>query len=262
MATSNGAVPKAVSGSWLTAAQQDQVTGYPDTPLYPGPITTDHADPGAPDPGRAGPLQGAAAPPVPQAGGEPQPDLSGGMVADTVAELGYSAPVAAFDSSAGEPFAPSGPIAPTHGYDTGGTGRKEHVPVPDSPGWWRRTLTGQTTDRTTVFDPTGKMINDPGGRTNLDQAQGQNANGYDPFVIPYSERPLRANFAAAAYPVEAGGGVYGVEGALPDMAAFGGQGNWTYTAPPDPAASTSPPPAAAAAPAGEGAALGMEYVSG
>jgi hypothetical protein len=190
----------------------------------------------------------------------PQPDLSGGVIADTVADTGHSAPIADFDSSAGDPFAPSGPIADTHGYDTGGTQRKENVPLPSSPGWFRRILTGQTFNRQAqVTDDKGWALPAVNNRQNLDQYQGQDADGYDPFVIPYSERPLKANFAAEAHPVENIGGPYGPDGTLPDMYASGGQGDFGYTAPPDPSVTLQPSASSAPAYASD---LGMEYLSG
>ncbi len=249
-----------LSGGWLTVAQENAVVGYPAQETYPGPVTEDHNAAGPPDPGRDGPPEGVT-PASPYDGlGHVYPDLSGGQIPDTVAELGNSAPMAAFDSNAGPAFAPAGPIAPTHGYDTGGTERKEHVPVPRSPGWWRRTLTGQTWNRQAqVTTAEGWAVSAPNDRLDLDQAQGQNAGGYDPAVIPYSERPILANFAAEAHPVDAVGSVYGVQGSLPDMSGLGGQGSFVYTSPPDPYATVQAP--AAAAPAYQPA-LGMEYVSG
>jgi hypothetical protein len=262
MAATPGALSgsQSLSGASLTVAEQNSVIGYPAAETYPGPLTEDHSDPGPADPGRSGPPNGPV-PDIPATGSMPDPDLSGGTIPDVVADLGHSAPMAAFDSSAGAPFAPSGPIAPTHGDDTGGTGRKEHVPVPRSPGWWRRTLTGQTFNRQAqVTDNAGWQISAPNGRQNLDQAQGQNANGYDPAVIPYSERPLRANLAAEAYPIQDTAGGYVPDGSLPDMYGLGGQGNYVYTTPPDPTTNVQPP--TVGQPAAYQPVLGMEYVSG
>jgi hypothetical protein len=258
-ATDGATGTAALSGGWLTVAQQQAVLGYPDNPEYPGPVTTDHADPGVADPGKSGPPAGTS-PPVPSTGAVPVTDLSGGTITDTAAMLGHSAPVAAFDSNAGDWFAPPGPIADTHSYDTGGTGRTEHVPVPRSPGWWRRTATGQTFNRQSqVTDTAGWAQLAANGRVNLNQDQGQNADAYDPFTIPYSERPLRANFAASAYPVDPLASVYGVDGDLADMYALGGQGNYGYTSPADPVISVTTP---AGSPQGYEPVIGMEYVSG
>lgn len=248
-----------LAGGWLTVAQEDTVVGYPAQETWPGPATEDHSWAGPADPGRSGPPDGTA-PPVPAAGTVPQPDLGGGTIADEVGLYGNSGPMAPFDSSAGVPFAPSGPVAATHGFGTGGTERKEHVPVPRSPGWWRRGSTGQTWNRQAqVTDTAGwdqSAVND---RRNLDQYQGQNANGYDPFTVPYSERPVHANFAATSYPVEAGGGVYGVAG-VPSLDYAGGQGDFAYTTPPDPSVTLVASGAGSAGPA-PGPDLGMEYLT-
>jgi hypothetical protein len=257
------AVPSAVgsqplAGGWLTNAQQDAVVGYPSAETYPGVTTEDHHAAGPADPGRSGPPNGPT-PDVPAAGSVPLDNLSGGQITDVVGELAHSAPIAAYDSSAA-PFAPPGAIADTHGFDTGGTGRKEHVPVPQSPGWWRRTLTGQTFNRQAqVTDNAGWDQNSPNGRQDYDQAQGQNANGYDPFVIPYSERPMRANLAAEAFPIQDTPGGYTPDGSLANMAGMGGQGNFAYTAPPDPTTNVQPPNVGV--PASQPT-LGMEYLSG
>jgi hypothetical protein len=260
MAATGGALDgsQGLSGGWLTAAQSDAITGYPAQETYSGPVSENHLDPGHADPGRSGPPDGTPAPPVPSTGGVPLADLSGGEHGDTQAAVyGSSAPMAAFDSAAGAPFAPSGPAADTHGYDTGGTGRKEHVPVPRSPGWFRLTLRGQTWNRQAqVTDGKGWQLSSPNDRQNLDELQGQNANGYDPFVIPYSERPLKANFAAESYPVSPVSGPYGVAG-VPGLDLMGGQGNLGYTSPPDPSVNLQPASAGTYAPS-----LGSEYLSG
>lgn len=258
MAATDSAVgTSSLSGAWLTTAQERAVIGYPDNPEWPGPVSENHADPGPADPGRSGPLNGPV-PDIPYPGALPAPDVSGGVVTDQVAGLEHSAPIAAFDSNA-LAFGPPGAIADTHGNDTGGTQRKEAVPLPKSPGWWRRTLSGQTWNRQAqVTDNADWNISAPNARTDLDQYQGQDADGYHPFTIPYSERPLRANFAAEAHPITDAAGGYTPSGALSDMAGVGGQGNYAYTAPPDPSATVQP---AAAAPASQPV-LGMEYVSG
>jgi hypothetical protein len=265
MAATNGALSgsQSLSGSWLTVAQQNQVVGGVVSPVYPGPVSENHENAGVVNPGKSGPPEGPPGPDIP-ATGQPQVlDLSGGEILDQVADLGHSAPIAPTFSQT-EPFAPPGPIQDTHGYDTGGTQRKEHVPVPRSPGWFRRVLTGQTFNRQAqVTDDKGWQVNTPNGRVNFDQTQGQNANGYDPFTIPYSERPIRANFAQEAYPVDGISSVYGVDGQLPDLAGQGGQGNLGYTSPPDPSVVLTTEPAGTPGPwSGAAPDIGMEYVSG
>ncbi len=191
----------------------------------------------------------------------PLADLSGGEAGDTQAmTFGYSAPMGPTFAQ-DQPFAPPGPIADTHGYDTGGTDRTEHVDpalarlVAAHPEPARRT-TGRRRSPTTA----GWDQNTANDRVDLNQDQGQNADGYDPFVIPYSERPIRANFAAEAHPVENIGGPYGPTGDLSDMAAFGGQGNFAYTSPADPYVTVQAP----ASSGGRGSyepASGLEFVN-
>lgn len=243
------------TGGWLTTAQQDAVIGYPAGETYPGPVSEDHSGSGEISrPGRAGPPDGTAAPGFPSEVIDVQD--GGGIVTDTAAQLGHSAPVAPFDAQPKQ-FAPSGPVADTHGLDTGGTYRAESVPQPRSPGWFRRVLTGQTMNRQSfATDTAGWQQNTPNDRTNLDQYQGQDADGYDPMTIPYSERPVTANFAAEAYPLTGTPGGYTPDGSLPDMAAQGGQGNFGYTSPPDPTVNVQP---VSVQPAAQ---LGMEYLGG
>ena len=247
------------TGGWLTTAEENAVVGSPATPIYPGPLTSNHADPGPADPGRSGPPVGGQAPGFPDQAY--QDDLRGGIISDTVAELGHSAPEAPTFSQV-KPFAPPGPIADTHGLDTGGTYRTQHVTQPRSPGWFRRVLTGQTNNRQAqVTDNAGWAQLAPNGRVDLDQYQGQAADGYDPAVIPYAERPVLANYAAEAFPVTLPPGGYIPDGALPDMAAQGGQGNFGYAAPPDPVVNVQAPQPQQAIPA-VASMSGMEYISG
>jgi hypothetical protein len=256
MTATNSATGSSLTGGWLTAAEQNAVIGYPSQPEWSGPVSEDHQDPGTPDPGRSGPPQGTAAPDIPHTGSMPQPDLSGGVIEDTAASSGHSAPMGpAFSQDI--PFAPPGAVAPTHGLDTGGVERKEKALMPSSPGWFRRVLTGQTFNRQAqVTDNAGWNISAANNRQNLDQYQGQDADGYDPRTIPYSERPIKANFAAEAHPVDQVSSVYGVDGSLPDMAPVGGQGDFVYTTPPDPTANVM------SSQASEPPTLGMEFLNG
>ncbi len=48
------------TGNWLTVAEQNATTGYPDAPEWPGPVNENHQDPGPADPGRSGPPSGMA----------------------------------------------------------------------------------------------------------------------------------------------------------------------------------------------------------
>jgi len=253
-----GATLSTFTGGWLTMAQQDAVVGYPAQETYTGPVESDHSGGGEPDTPRTGPPAGTAAPGY---GSEPySDDLSGGIITDSVRELGYSAPMADINAQV-LPFGPSGPVADTHGGDTGGVERTTQVALPRSPGWWRRTIAMQTFNRQAqVTDTAGWAQSAPNGRQDLNQDQGQDAQGYDPRWLPYSARPITAKLAAEAYPLHDQAGGYIPDGQLPDMYAQGGQGNFIYTVPPDPSVSvqaTAAGPAATAQPA-----LGMEYVGG
>lgn len=235
-----------LTGAWLTTAQQNAVVGYPAAETYPGPVSEPH-DPVATGeplvrnealtgqvPGQVFPAE--AVPETPQ----------GGVIEDTAEQLGHSAPVASFDAQ-DEPFAPPGPIAPTHGLDTGGTYRNEHVNLPKSPGWYRRTATMQTFNRQSfVTDTAGWDQNTPNDRQDLIQDQGQ---ALDPGTrwLPYSERPIGAKFAAEAYPIlDQPGGPYNPAGELTNLYAMGGQGTLVYEAPPDPQTNVHNPVAAPA----------------
>lgn len=234
-----------LSGAWLTTAQQNAVVGYPAAETYPGPVSEPHdpvatGEPLVRNEALTGQIEGPIFP------AEPVPQIpQGGVVGDTVDQYGHSAPTAAFDAQT-EPFAPPGPIAETHGFDTGGTWRTEHFTEPRSPGWYRRTAVMQTFNRQSfVTDTAGWAQTAPNGRQDLIQDQGQ---ALDPATrwLPYSERPIGAKFAAEAYPIlDPAGGPYNPSGQLTDLYAMGGQGHFVYEAPPDPQTSVVP-----AAPAG------------
>lgn len=223
-----------LSGAWLTTAQQNAVVGYPAAETYPGPVSEPHdpvatGEPLVRNEALTGQIEGPVFP------AEPVPEVpQGGVVEDTADQLGHSAPVASFDAQC-EPFAPPGPIAATHGEDTGGTYRTEHVPEPRSPGWFRRTALMQTFNRQSqVTDGAGWDINAANDRQDMVQDQGQ---ALDPGTrwLPYSERPIGARFAVEAYPIlDQPGGPYNPAGQLTDLYAMGGQGNLVYEAPPDP----------------------------
>lgn len=248
MAASTGTLGT-LSGAWLTTADQNAVVGYPAAETYPGPVSEPHGPSAGGEPlNRNQPLQGA--PEGSAYPGEVIPEPEGaGVIADTADQLGHSAPVASFDAQT-DPFAPPGPIADTHGLDTGGTYRTEHVPMPRSPGWWRRVITMQTYNRQAqVTDTAGWQQLAPNGRVDHIQDQGQNADAYDPRWLPYSERPVTAKLAAEAFPVQDQPGGYIPVSSLSDRTPMGGQGSLVYEAPPDPAVNVQPAPAAAAAPA-------------
>lgn len=225
------AVQPAVPGAWLTQAQQDAAVGQVVTPVWPGPVSENHA--GGPEtvPGRD-PEGGQQASPIP-------PDQAdtvsggGGHFAE-YPDTGHGGPVAPF-ATQGAFFGGSGPIVDTHSGDTGGVERKEHVIQPQAKGWFRRVLSGMTYDsQAQVTDTMGWRQNVPAGRTDLDQYQGQDADAYDPFLVPYSERPVHANFAYEAVPLTGTPGAYIPSGQLPEMIPTGGQGNLVYVEPDDP----------------------------
>jgi len=248
MAALTNAVQPAIP-SWSDA---QTVAGSVATPLYPGPITGDHS--GGPEtraPGStAGPIPGTATigyferKPV----FEDIPGSAGNTGSD---DYGHAGVISEFDSNAGEPFAQGlGPIADTHGFDTGGTTRKEYVLDPDASGWYRRTNTGEAMDHGVTYDETGKIVTHPNGRINYDQYQGHNADGYDPKVIPYSERPIKLNVAHE--PVNHNSGNTTPYEPQSQLSPVGPQ-FWTntsniYEAPPDPSASISPEPDSAITP--------------
>jgi hypothetical protein len=214
------------------------VEGSVATPEFPGPITTNHG---------AGPLEeypgSPAGPPLGHSATvsyfEHYPSLENvpGELGDYSAIYGHAAPIAAFDSNAGNQHG-QGPIAiEVHEFDTGGTYRTQHVPMPKAKGWWRRVLSGQTWNRTVNYDTTGKYVAEPNDRTDLDQYQGHNADAYDPYWIPYGERAVYLNIAHE--PV-----AHGLDGqtAYTPQGQLGPTGPlyWTdqatlYEAPPDPA---------------------------
>jgi hypothetical protein len=235
----------AVSDAWLTTTDENSPTGAQvATPVFPGPITGDHA--GGPEtiPGRSpsGGQETGAIPPDVAAdeiasggGGYPEHDYSG-----------HAGPISTFDVQAA-PFAPPGAIAPTHTVDTGGVERHSRVIQPTAKGWMRRTLDGMTYDNLgpQVTDNLGFRQLAPTGRTDLDQYQAQNADAYDPFLVPYSERPILANYAAEVQPLDTPLDAYVPSGELPDMTPLGGQGNAVYEAPADPPVNSTSSPVAA-----------------
>lgn len=215
--------------------------GNVSTPEFPGPVSEPHsAAPLYEAPGSAyGPPSGHSAT-VSYFEYEPVFEAVPGKLGDTAAMYGHAAPQATFDSNAGNKYG-NGPIADTHGFDTGGTERTTHVPMPRVGKWWRRTLTGQTFNRTVDYDPTGKIISTDNGRTDFDQYQGHNADAYDPYWIPYSERPIKLNIAHEPVPfstdstnVPVPGGQLGEVGPL----YWTDQSN-VYESPADPVANTN-----------------------
>lgn len=226
--------------------------GYPAQERYPGPV-----NPALYGPGQGTQPAGGGAGPV-ATGYGPEPFTStlphqapGGGWQDTAPLTGHDGPQLPWDSSAGAPFAPSGAISPDlHGTDTGGVWNREHV-IPASIGsLTRRTQPGQTTVRNGSGDQALKdNVTSPNNRTDLDQYQVHNPDGYDPWTIPYSERPIFNNLAYENVPMDPVAGTYTPSGQLSDRSVHDYAAQ-AYDAPPDPYMGPSAP--AAAGPAGIG----------
>jgi hypothetical protein len=214
-------------------------TGYPVTPRYPGALDAEQysapeADEGFPTtPG--GPGEPTQSEGQPFAAGLPH-IAQGGGYADFASASGHDGPQVAWDSSAGGAFAPSAAVNPElHGTDTGGVFNREYV-VPAAIGsLTRRSSPGQTTVRNGSGDQVTKdNVTAPNDRTNLDEYQNWNPDGYDPWEIPYSERPVLNNVAWEATAIDPTGMPYTPSGSLPDRSVYNEYPAMAYDAPPDP----------------------------
>jgi hypothetical protein len=171
----------------------------------------------------------------------------GGGYQDTAWMSGHDAPVLPWDSSAGAPFAPSGPVNPDlHAQDTGGVYVKEHV-APAAVGTiTRHTGTAQTYNRiANTLDTIGQTA--PNGRTDMDQSQSWIPQGGGPRnrTVGYAERPIYNNVAYENVPVEQTGSIYTPDGSLSDRAVMWDQTARAYTEPADPYVQYSQQPQAA-----------------
>ncbi len=184
----------------------------------------------------------------------------GGGIQDTSWMTGTDGPIAAWDSNAGAPFAPSGaPPAELHAEDTGAVFKALYA-VPAAVGEITRTsVPGQTYNREYAFDPvTGENVPARNGRMNLDQRQvwdpaPGDGGGWAPWDPGYAERPIYNNVAYEATPVNNTASYLSVSGDLPDRAPVQDYVAASYEAPPDPIVNQ---PAAPAASAGGGWLLG------
>jgi len=246
VAISGAATQSAAQSATQSAVDTNVVNdavAVPATERYPGSV-----DPAQYGPGQYAPPGGPSGPVTGQYGEEPftstvPEQAPGGGYWDASFLTGTDGPSVPWDSSAGEPFAPSGAINPAlHGEDLGATHVKQHV-VPAAIGsLTRRTETGQTT--VTVADTqTTKVDVAPNNRVNLDQYQDWNPDGYDPWTIPYSERPVLNNLAWNAVALQQVNTPYGVAGVLPDRSPYDAGLAVAYQAPPDPAVTTATPQA-------------------
>jgi hypothetical protein len=243
------AVPSAVPSA-ASAAAVDAVNspaGYPATPVWPGAV----------DPAAYSDTAGTTSKQLDLADGAPAPDpfaaslpagvAPGGGYQDTSWATGTDAPQAPWDSLAGAPFAPSGPIGPadTHGTDTGAVYQAEHVTPPAIGRLARRSPMARAMNLEWGFDPaTGERASADAGRGNYDQYQDADCGAYDPWEPGYAERPVFNNLAWEN-PEYGGPGMYDPSGALPDMSVWD-YGAQAYQQPPDPAVSTAQPAAAGA----------------
>ena len=235
--TTPAATPAATPASAGNAV--NVAIGYPAQERWPGPV----------DPGTytdAGPDYPLEAPPYgswtaePFLGAVPE-GAPGGGVQDTSWQTGTDGPMVPWDSSAGAPFAPSGPVPPLlHAEDTGAVFVGQHVTPAEIGRQERHTGQGQTYNREYAFDPvTGENVPAANGRTNMDQIQTRDpapadGGGYNPWDPGYSERPVFLNVAYQATAVS-DSGPQGVSGDLPDRAPYQNYAAEAYEAPPDPA---------------------------
>jgi hypothetical protein len=221
----------------------NEPVAWPGAERYPGAVSPDEYGPGSftPPGGGAGPT--ATAPGPQPFGAELPPEPMGGGYDDTVWASGHNGPQVPWDSSAGRPFAPSGALDPElHSQDTGGVWKREHV-IPAGIGKLsRRAPAAQTYDRLSATQQSIGLTA-PNNRQDLDQYQDWDPDGYAPWSIPYSERPIFNNVAYQPVATTDPGTAYGAAGALPDMSPYDYQAV-AYQAPPDP--SVQPAPAAAA----------------
>lgn len=223
--------------------------GYPAPETYPGPVDPVQYT----DAGPAYPVEGPAAGPwvLDDWTGSVPVQAPGGGTGDTSWTTGTDAPMTAWDSSAGAPFAPSGALNPDlHGQDTGAVFAAQHVPAAFIGSLTRHTGTGQTWNREYAFEPVqGQYVPAPNGRTDMDQAQywdpaPGDGGGWAPWDPGYSERPVLNNLAYQATPVTQTEGIYGVSGDLPDRSQWQAYAAQAYEAPPDPAVASPGVPAA------------------
>jgi hypothetical protein len=242
-ATGGGAATPAASAATDPVDLVNQAAGSPAAERYPGAVSPDQYAAGRPGAllqgGPAGPAEGTWG--TQPFGGGPVPmESPGGGYQDASWTTGHDGPQSPWDSSAGAAFAPSGALDPDlHGEDLGAAYVRERV-IPASIGkLTRRTMTGQTTV-TQAETLTEKVGTSPNGRQDLDQQQWHDPDGYNPWTIPYAERPVLNNLAHEAVPFDPITTAYGVSGYLPDRSPYDAGLAVAYEAPPDPAVTTVP----------------------
>ena len=224
--------------------------GYPAAERWPGALDpAEHTDPGDLDPRFAGPVYGDQGP-EPFARSLPHVQPSGGGWVDVAPDMGHDGPQLPWDSAAGPPFLGSGPVNPDlHGDDTGGVWLKTYA-VPAEIGTLARvTIPAEANDR---LANSQEIIGQTqaAGRTNLDQQQWHDPDGYGPWTIPYAERPLQNNVAFEALPILPTDSVYTPSGALPDRSPVQSYPAVVYEPPADPQTVYARSPATASTPGG------------
>lgn len=243
-ATAPATVPAVDSGDLVNVA-----AGSPAAGRWPGAVDpATYTDAGPEYPIEGPPYGSWFAEPFTEVLPESSP---GGGIQDTSWQTGTDGPMAAWDSNAGPPFAPSGPgPLELHAEDTGAVYQALHT-IPAEIGQLRRqTITGQTYNREYAFNAVDGM-NVPARNDRIDFDQRQpwdpaphDGGGYAPWDPGYAERPVQLNVAYEATPVGESG-MYGLSGALPDRSPYQAYAASAYESPPDPLVTQPPAPAAA-----------------
>jgi hypothetical protein len=248
-ASTNNAATSAADPVIDPAYSVNDPVGYPAQEIYPGALNPSvHTDAGYAAPGGVGDTIETGV----STFGEVLPSSpEGGGYWDSSFLTGHDGPQEAWDSSSGEPFAPSGAVNPElHGEDTGAVRQFEYVTPAEIGTLTRRTSYGQTFNR---IAPTLETIGQtaPNDRTDMDQYQVHNPDGHDPWDIPYSERPIYNNVAYEAEGINPTGSPYTPSGYLPDRSAFDYAAQ-AYEEPPDPSMGIPATPATTDTGIGEG----------
>lgn len=209
--------------------------GYPAQERYPGAVDPElYGTGGTESQAKAGPVLG-------QQGSQPfiseVPEMEqGGGYADM--PWHHNGPELAWDSSAGQPFAPSGPVSPDlHAADSGGVRKFQHVTPAAIGVLTRHTMSGQTFNRLAATQ-TEIGMTASNGRADLDQQQWHDpgaAEGFGPFPLPYSERALQNNVAYESTSIDPIPSPYAPAGQVPDMAPYNSYPAVAYQQPQDPA---------------------------
>jgi hypothetical protein len=229
------ATSAATSAATPSTGSVNSAVGYPTTEKYPGAVSPSQYT----DPGPQYPIEGpAAVTPSPYGTSAPEAAAGGGIV-DLTFTSGTDGPSTPWDSSAGQPFAPSGAVNPAlHADDGSGAVAAFQTVVPAFIGkLTRKTPTGQTWNREYAFDPVdGMNVPQQNGRVDFDQIQEWDPHPDDgqPWEVPYAERPVLLNVAYTAQPVTSMPDPWGVSGLLPDRSQWNAYAAETYAAPPDP----------------------------